>query len=101
QVGVNDSFFQLGGSSLQVVRLHARLKEVFGREVPIVEMFRNPRISALAQHLAGGAPQEEAAEEGRERAQQRQGALEARQGLRQQRQALRRQQSGTEGGGHD
>jgi epothilone synthetase B len=101
QVGVEDSFFQLGGSSLQVVRLHGRLKEVFGREVPIVEMFRNPRISALAKHLTGEAREEATVEEGRERAQQRQGALETRQGLRQQRQALRRQQSGTEGEGHD
>ena len=50
-VGVNDNFFDLGGDSLLLLRMHARLREVFGTEVPLVEVFAHPTIATLAGHL--------------------------------------------------
>jgi nonribosomal peptide synthetase DhbF len=50
-IGVDDNFFELGGSSLLLVEIESRLREAFGGDLPIVEMFRNPTIRGLAQAL--------------------------------------------------
>ncbi len=55
QVGVHDKFFQLGGHSLLLVRVHARLQERFGRELSMMDLFRYSDVSSLARHLARGA----------------------------------------------
>lgn len=95
RVGVDDSFFQLGGSSLQVVKLHGLVKEEFGREVPIVEMFRDPRVGAIARRLAERGDDHRPVPDGaRARAEQRQGALTAREDARGLRQALRDRRGG-------
>ena len=52
RVGVRDNFFDLGGHSLLVVKVHVKLQQAFDREISIVDMFRLPTIEALAQHLA-------------------------------------------------
>jgi amino acid adenylation domain-containing protein len=52
RVGVNDNFFESGGSSLLIVKLHTRLKEALGRDVPVMELFRHTTIDALARKLA-------------------------------------------------
>jgi hypothetical protein len=56
---MEESFFQLGASSLHIVRLSNRLRETLGREVPLMEMFRFSNVATLAAHLSaqdGGAP---------------------------------------------
>ncbi|MEV4820400.1 amino acid adenylation domain-containing protein [Micromonospora sp. NPDC049274] len=55
-VGAEDNFFDIGGHSLLVVRVQARLAERLGRPVPIVDLFRHPTVRALARHLATGEP---------------------------------------------
>lgn len=57
-VGLDDNFFDLGGTSLQLLEVHATIKRALPWELSVVDMFRYPRISALARHLA---PQETAA----------------------------------------
>ncbi|HEU0053713.1 MAG TPA: amino acid adenylation domain-containing protein, partial [Longimicrobium sp.] len=54
RVGAGDDFFALGGHSLLAVRLVARVRERFGREVPLAELFRSPTLSAFAEAVAAG-----------------------------------------------
>ncbi|HEX7241870.1 MAG TPA: amino acid adenylation domain-containing protein, partial [Longimicrobiaceae bacterium] len=55
RVGVRDDFFQAGGHSLAAARVVARLRERFGREVPLATLFRGPTVESLARVLDGGA----------------------------------------------
>jgi amino acid adenylation domain-containing protein len=50
-IGINDSFFDLGGYSLLVVRLIARIQQTFGQTLPLTMLFQNNNIAALATHL--------------------------------------------------
>ncbi len=52
QVGIHDNFFDLGGHSLLLVRIHEQLEEALGRELPRMVLFRNPTIASLGEHLA-------------------------------------------------
>ncbi|HEX3527349.1 MAG TPA: amino acid adenylation domain-containing protein [Thermoanaerobaculia bacterium] len=49
RIGIHDNFFELGGSSLLLVEIESRLREVLGREIPFVQIFRHPTIHGLAQ----------------------------------------------------
>ncbi len=53
EVGLRDNFFDLGGHSLLLPRVQAGLRERLGCELPLVELFRHPTVSALAAHLGG------------------------------------------------
>ncbi|MGD2087206.1 MAG: amino acid adenylation domain-containing protein [Candidatus Aminicenantes bacterium] len=50
-VGIYDNFFNMGGNSLNVIRLNQKLLEVFGKEIPVTEMFKNLTIHFLDQFL--------------------------------------------------
>lgn len=50
-IGVHANFFDLGGNSLTLVRVRSRLRDHFGDEISMVDMFRYPTISALADHV--------------------------------------------------
>lgn len=54
-VGIHDNFFDLGGHSLLVIRLVAQIRRASGRELPVMAVFNNPTVSALA-GLDVGAP---------------------------------------------
>ncbi len=45
-VGLDDPFSALGGSSIQLVRLHAALRREFGTALELVELFELPTIAA-------------------------------------------------------
>ncbi|GGP76538.1 non-ribosomal peptide synthetase [Streptosporangium pseudovulgare] len=55
RVRATDNFFEIGGHSLAIAAVQARLAGVLGREVPVVDLFRHPTVRALAAHLDGGA----------------------------------------------
>ena len=61
RVGAHDRFFALGGHSLLLVRVQARLREAFGQPVPITHLFRYLTVSALAAALDAPAPEPAAA----------------------------------------
>ncbi len=52
KVGVHDNFFEIGGNSLLLVRLQNKIQEIFDKDVPVVNLFRYPTISDLAQYLS-------------------------------------------------
>ncbi|MEM9218999.1 MAG: amino acid adenylation domain-containing protein [Cyanobacteria bacterium P01_F01_bin.150] len=51
-VGINDNFFDLGGTSLLLIRVHQKLEPIFGPQLQAVTLFQYPTIQALAQHLS-------------------------------------------------
>jgi hypothetical protein len=51
-VGLNDNFFDLGGTSLQLIQVHATIASIMYSDLTVVDLFQYPRISALAAHLA-------------------------------------------------
>ena len=51
RVGVHDSFFDLGGHSLQSVQLVARLTAALSRPVSVKTVFQAPTIAAMAEVL--------------------------------------------------
>ena len=51
-VGVNDDFFALGGHSLLIPRVTARLKDLFGVELPLRALFEHSEVGELAQKIA-------------------------------------------------
>jgi amino acid adenylation domain-containing protein len=52
EVGVHDNFFDLGGHSLLMARVHHRLQERLGEEVSLVEMFQYATVHTLARRLS-------------------------------------------------
>lgn len=52
RVGAQDNFFDLGGNSLKLVALHARLCSEFDFELPIQRLFENATVRAMARFLA-------------------------------------------------
>jgi amino acid adenylation domain-containing protein len=52
RIGIHDSFFELGGHSLKANQVLLRIEEMFGIEVPIPELFKNPTIAGLTRALA-------------------------------------------------
>jgi hypothetical protein len=53
-VGIDDNFFDIGGNSLLMARVHARINEVATSSLSIVDMFQFPTVRALAAQLANG-----------------------------------------------
>jgi amino acid adenylation domain-containing protein len=47
-VGIHESFFDLGGHSILAVRLMAQIRSTFGVQLPLHHIFRTPTISGLA-----------------------------------------------------
>ncbi len=55
KLGIHDNFFDLGGHSLLMVQVYNKLREAFHKDVPMVELFRNPTIAALSRYFSGDA----------------------------------------------
>jgi acyl carrier protein len=62
KVGLNDNFFDLGGHSLSIVKVHSKLCGHLKCNLTLVDLFQNPTIATLADRLkrqlgsAHGAP---------------------------------------------
>ena len=68
-VGINDNFFDIGGNSLNLVQVNSKLKNVLGKDIPIVTMFQYPTIRTLCSYITqiekgeSTAPQQEKEQE--------------------------------------
>ncbi len=51
QLSTTDSFFALGGHSLQAARLQARLQQETGERLPLAELFAGPTVQETARFL--------------------------------------------------
>jgi amino acid adenylation domain-containing protein len=51
KVGINENFFDLGGHSLLLIQVQARIEQYLKRKLAVVELFQYPTIEALARHL--------------------------------------------------
>ena len=47
-IGVHDSFFDLGGHSLNAIRMFAEVEEAFGKNIPLATLFEASTIEKLA-----------------------------------------------------
>src|SRR5262245_56934892 len=51
RVGVHDNFFEIGGHSLLVVQLNARINQALDIELPLIELYKHPTVAALAAQI--------------------------------------------------
>jgi amino acid adenylation domain-containing protein len=51
RVGIHDNYFELGGTSFDIVKINRKLKELFQIEVPLVVMFRHTTVHGFAAYL--------------------------------------------------
>ncbi|NKS71921.1 amino acid adenylation domain-containing protein [Rhodococcus hoagii] len=55
RIGLDDSFFEVGGNSLLATRATARVNEAFGTDLTVREFFEAPTVAALAARVDGRA----------------------------------------------
>jgi amino acid adenylation domain-containing protein len=53
RIGPNDNFFDLGGNSLLLVRIHTSLQKALRITMPITALFEFTTVQSLARHLSG------------------------------------------------
>ncbi len=70
-VGFTENFFDLGAHSLTVAEAHAKLEEVLGREIALLDLFQFTTVRALAAHLDAQSVGAQAASQLSERAARR------------------------------
>jgi amino acid adenylation domain-containing protein len=51
RVSIHSNFFDLGGNSLLLARVHSKLRAVLQRDIKIVELFKHSTIHSLAKYL--------------------------------------------------
>ncbi|MGC2743471.1 MAG: amino acid adenylation domain-containing protein, partial [Candidatus Angelobacter sp.] len=51
-IGIFDNFFDLGGHSLLLVRLHGALQKLTPEPLPLLDLFQYPTIASFAQHMS-------------------------------------------------
>lgn len=54
EIGVRDSFFELGGQSLLAMQLVGRLRDAHGIELPLGEIFQEATVATIAQLIRAG-----------------------------------------------
>jgi hypothetical protein len=80
RVGREDNFFDLGGHSLAMVRVHAKLRIAFSQDdLSIVELFKYPTISLLGEYFTGRNGRSADLRRVRNRAEKRRQAVQRRQ----------------------
>ncbi|HEX3028696.1 MAG TPA: condensation domain-containing protein, partial [Clostridia bacterium] len=53
RIGINNSFFELGGDSLKAMKLAYRIRKKFGMELSVKEIFENQTVKQLSELING------------------------------------------------
>jgi acyl transferase domain-containing protein/acyl carrier protein len=53
-IGIHDNFFDLGGHSLLMVKVRSKLEQILNSNLSMVDLFKYPTISSLAEYLSQG-----------------------------------------------
>lgn len=54
EIGIDESFFSLGGTSVLLISLQRAMQERFGKRISVAELFANPTIEKQERLLQGG-----------------------------------------------
>jgi acyl carrier protein len=52
QVGIFDNFFDIGGHSLNIVKVNIKLRKAFKKDIFITDMFKYPTIQSLVKYFS-------------------------------------------------
>lgn len=52
-VGVEDNFFEIGGDSILILKIHQKLCSAFENQLTVVDLFKYPKISQIAEQVGG------------------------------------------------
>jgi acyl carrier protein len=77
-IGLEENFFDLGGTSLLLIEMHSRLSDKFSAVPPLVDLFGFPTVNALAERLCGRIDRRSASLDGRNRGERERAAMLAR-----------------------
>jgi len=75
RIGVNDNFFEAGGTSLHLIQFQRRLRGVLNREIAVAAVFQHPTISLLAAFLYSGTSENAFLRQAQERARKHKSTL--------------------------
>jgi len=78
KVGTSDNFFDLGGHSLLLIKVHSRVREILNKDLSITDLFQYPTISLLARYLSEGQRETAAFPQVQERARKQKEAMNRR-----------------------
>lgn len=75
RVGIQDNFFDLGGTSILAAKVAVLVEQAIKSELPIVKLFQYPNISSLANYLSQSESDQPSYERIQDRARLRKAAL--------------------------
>ena len=52
KIGIQDNVFDLGAHSVMIIQVRNQLREMFSQNIPVVQLFKYPTISALAEYFS-------------------------------------------------
>lgn len=77
-IGINDNFFDIGGHSLLIIRVHGEIEKHINKVIEVVDLFRYPTIASLSDFIKSGNGDSRIIDEAIQRAENQKKARERR-----------------------